>query len=280
MSDESGSIFSQIGLSSGLLSGRTLSADDTSAGFIYSSNSSTDNELNAKLNFNGINIQRNSNTITDLVESVTFNLNAVNQATDADVSVSVNVDTENITKDINEFISNFNNAYTYIKNNSYSSGDKDSRGAFVGDSTARSLMTTLTNIAMGEVSGLQEDNFRYLSEIGIAFSPTGGLSISDSTKLETSLKENADQVADLFNSENGIANSLYNTLENYLGVDGSISNLIESFDNNVSYYTKRIENVNTSIDRSADVLRSQYENLQMQMQTLIYSFNSMSAFSS
>lgn len=280
MSDESGSILNQIGLTSSLLSGRTISADDTSAGFIYSSTSTTDNELNAKLSFNGINVQRNSNTITDLVDSVTFNLNAINQTADPDVSVSVNVNTDSITEDINGFISNFNNAYTYIKNNSYSSGDKDNRGAFVGDSTARSLMSTLTNLAMGQVSGLQTDNYSYLSEIGITFSPTGGLSISDSDKLETALTEHADQVADLFNSTNGIANSLYDTLDNYTGVDGSISNLIESFDNNVSYYTTRIENVNTSIDKSADILRGQYEDLQMQLLTLTYSFSSMNAFSS
>ena len=280
MSDTSGSILNQVGLTNALLTGRTIAGDDTSAGFIYTSTSSTDNELNSKLEFNGINIQRNSNAITDLVDSVTFNLNAINQVDDPDVSVSVKVDTDAITKDIKKFISNFNNAYTYIKNNSYSHGDKDSRGAFVGDSTARSLMSTLTNIAMGKVSGLSEDSFSYLSEIGITFSPTAGLSISDSSSLETALKENAGQVADLFNSTNGIANTLYDTLDNYLGADGSISNLIESYDNNASYYNTKIESINKSIDKSADILRNQYEDLQMQLLTLTYSFQSMNAFSS
>ena len=279
MSDVSGSIFSQVGLSSAVLTGRTIAADDNTAGFIYDSTSSTVNGLNAKVEFNGINIQRNSNVITDLVDSVTFNLSAVNEAADPDVSVSVKVDTASITDDIKEFISNFNNAYTYIKNNSYSSGDKDNRGAFVGDSTARSLMSTLTNLAMGQVTGLQDGNFSYLSEIGITFDPAGGLSISDSSKLETSLEENASQVSDLFSSTNGIANSLYDTLDNYLGVDGSISNLIESYDSNVTYYNNKIESVNKSIDKSADILRSQYEDLQMQLLTLQYSFNSMAAFS-
>ena len=278
MSDVSGSVFNQVGLTSSVLSSRTLSSDDTTAGFIYSATSSTVNELNAKMSFNGINIQRNSNVISDLVDTVTFNLNAVNKVEDSDVSVSVKVDTEAITSDIKEFITNFNNAYTYIKNNSYSSGDKDNRGAFVGDSTARSLVSTLTNLAMGQVSGLQTDSLSYLSEIGITFNPTSGLSISDSSKLETSLKENASQVADLFSSTNGIANSLYNTLDSYLGVDGSISNLIESYDNNVSYYNTRIETTNKSIDKNADILRSQYEDLQMQLLTLTYSFNSMNAF--
>lgn len=280
MSDVSGSIFNQVGLTNAVLTGRTVTGDDSSAGFIYTSTSSTDNELNSKLEFNGINVQRNSNVVTDLVDSVTFNLNTVNQVTDADVSVSVSVNTDSITSEIKSFINTFNDAYTYIKNNSYSSGDKNNRGAFVGDSTARSLMSTLTNFAMGKVSGLPEDNFSYLSEIGITFSPSGGLSISDSSKLETSLKENPSQVGDLFNSTNGIANRLYDTLDNYLGADGSIANLIESYDSNVSYYDDKITSINKSIDKSADLLRGQYEDLQMQLFTLTYSFNSMSAFSS
>jgi flagellar hook-associated protein 2 len=278
LSDVSGGILNSIGLSSAVLSDRTVTtSDDNVAGFIYNASSSTSNELNAKLSFNGINVQRNSNVITDLVDTVTFNLAAVNKVEEADVSVSVKVDTEAITTDIKEFITNFNNAYTYIKNNSYSSGDKANRGAFVGDSTARSLMATLTNLAMGEVTGLQDDSFSYLSEVGITFSPTTGLSISDSSLLETSLEENASQVADLFNSTNGIANSLYSTLENYLGVDGSISNLIESFDSNVTYYNKKIETMNKSIEKNADILRAQYEDLQMQLLTLTYSYNSMNA---
>jgi flagellar hook-associated protein 2 len=279
MSDVSGSIFNQVGLSSAVLSGRTMAVDDTSAGFMYDATSTTVNDLNSKVEFNGINIQRNSNTITDLVNLVTFNLSAVNQVDDPDVSVSVKVDTATITSDINEFISDFNNTYTYIKNNSYSSGDKDSRGAFVGDSTARSLMSTFTSLGIGQVADIQAGNFSYLSEVGITFDPAGGLSISDSSKLETALEENSDQVADLFSSTNGIANTLYDTLENYLGVDGSISNLIESYDNNVTYYNKKIESMNKSIDKNADILRSQYQSLQLQLMTLTYSFNSMSAFS-
>jgi flagellar hook-associated protein 2 len=107
MSDVSGSIFNQVGLTSALLTGRTVAADDTSAGFIYDSTSSTSNDLNSQVEFNGINIQRNSNVITDLVESVTFNLNAVNQVDDPDVSVSVKVDTDSIKLEIDEFIRSF-----------------------------------------------------------------------------------------------------------------------------------------------------------------------------
>jgi len=277
MSDVSGSIFNQVGLTSAILSGRTMAADDTSAGFIYDATSSTDNDLNAKLNFNGINIQRNSNTISDLVSSVTFDLKATMVVDDPDVSVTVNVDVESVKADMNDFINKFNDVYTYLKNNSYSSGDKDSRGIFVGDSTARSLIVTMTNSGIGQITGLQADNYSYLSEVGIKFDPATGLSISDSSKLETALEENADQVADLFNSTNGIATTLYDTVENYLGVDGVISNLTESYDNNVSYYNKRIESGYKSLEKSADILRSRYEGLQIQLMTLLNASNSLSS---
>ncbi len=277
MSDVSGSIFNQVGLTSAILSGRTIAADDTSAGFIYDATSSTDNDLNAKLNFNGINIQRNSNTISDLVSSVTFDLKATMVVDDPDVSVTVNVDVESVKSDINDFINKFNDVYTYLKNNSYSSGDKDSRGIFVGDSTARSLIVTLTNSGIGQVTGLLADNFSYLSEVGIKFDPATGLSISDSSKLETALEEKADDVADLFNSTNGIATTLYDTVENYLGVDGVISNITKSYDNNVTYYNKRIESSYKSMDKSAEILRSRYEGLQIQLMTLLNASNSLSS---
>nr|HPN38299.1 flagellar filament capping protein FliD [Melioribacteraceae bacterium] len=77
LEDVSGSALDKLGLNSSLLSNRTLITDDNSAGFVYSANSTTDNQLNAKLNFNGINIQRNTNSITDLVDGVTFNLSGV-----------------------------------------------------------------------------------------------------------------------------------------------------------------------------------------------------------
>lgn len=274
MSDVSGSALNFVGLDSTILTNRTVITGDDDAGFVYTSTSSTDNELNAKLEFNGINIQRNSNTIDDLVDDVTFNVVSLMDAEDADVSVKVDIDVSGIKSDIESFINKFNDAYTYIRNRSLS--DSLGRGIFVGDTTAQSLSSFLTNTVIGKISGLSEDNYNYLSQIGITFDPALGLSISDSADLEDAISNNPNQVADLFNSENGIAATLYTQLDAYLGASGTISNLTESFDNNITYLSDRIDSITDSIDVQGEILRKQFQDMQLQLAALM---NSQSFFS-
>lgn len=271
MSDVSGTALDFLGLTSAIISSRTQIATDDEAGFMYSANSSTDNDLNSKLTFNGINIQRSSNSVDDLVSNVTFDLKSVMDVSDNDVSVSVNIDKDTIKGKIQDFISKFNEAYTYIKNRMTS--DSLGRGIFTGDTTASSLVSKLSSTVMSKVDGLSEDNLQYLSQIGVSFDPNLGLSISDSSTLENAITNTPSQVSDLFNSDNGIAASLYTTLDAYLGADGTISSLRSANDKNLNYLNDRISAINESIDKSASVLRDQYQQLQMQLVSLLSNQN-------
>ncbi len=276
MSDASGSALDFVGLTSTILSNHTVTSTDTDAGFIYDATSSTSNDLNSVLEFNGIQVQRDSNTITDLVSDLTINLKAKMESTDTTVTATVGKDVDEIKSKVNDFISKFNDSYLYIKNRYYS-GDSG-RGIFAGDSTAYSLMKKLQDIAIGKVDGLTSGNYAYLSEIGITFDPSTGLSMSDSSAFETALQNHPDQVADLFNSTNGVATSLYDSLDSYVGADGSIADVINSLDNNVSYLNDRVDSIQSSIDKQAENLRKQYESLQQQLAQLLMSQQMYSQF--
>ncbi len=276
MSDTSGSALDFVGLTSTILTDHTVTTTDTDAGFIYDATSSTSNELNSVLEFNGIQVQRDSNTITDLVSDLTINLKAKMESTDTTVTATVGKDVDEIKSKVNDFISKFNDSYLYIKNRYYS-GDSG-RGIFAGDSTAYSLMKKLQDIAIGKVDGLTSGNYAYLSEIGITFDPSTGLSMSDSSAFETALQNHPDQVADLFNSTNGVATSLYDSLDSYVGADGSIAEVINSLDNNVSYLNDRVDSIQSSIDKQAENLRKQYESLQQQLAQLLMSQQMYSQF--
>lgn len=278
MSDESGSILEYLGLTSDLLTDRTLVTSDTDAGYMYSATSSTDNELNAQFTFNGINIQRSSNTVDDLVDNVTFKLKSVMDSDDSDVTVKVDIDTESIIADIEEFITAFNEVYTYIK--SYSTSDSDGRGALVGNSSARSLLSQLTNSVVGSVDGLDDDVLQYLSQIGITFDTEVGLSITDSDDLEDAIENNTSEVADLFSSESGIATTLYDYIKGYLGADGTISHLVDSYDSNITYLNDKIDTISDNIDTAAEVLRQKYQTMNEQLLILMNSQNSYSSLSS
>ena len=129
-------------------------------------------------------------------------------------------------------------------------------------------MQSFSSITSNKVEGISEDQLNFLSEIGITFNTQSGLSISDSDDLEEALKTNPDQVAALFNSENGIANQLHELVENYVGIDGTISNMVKAYDKSVSYYSDKISFQESRIDKSAMVMRRQYEQLQLQLASL------------
>ena len=85
------------------------------------------------------------------------------------------------------------------------------------------------------------------------------------------LTENVDDVAELFNSENGIANSLYDKLKSYTGATGYLSKLKTNVDDNINYLNDSINSVKSKIDKNAERLRNQYIQLQNQLSDLLMS---------
>ncbi len=270
LSDTSGTALNVLGLNLG--TSRPTYDQSTSPdtpGFLYADTTSSGNKLNAKITFNGVSVQRNSNTISDLATGVTFELKSVMQSTDNDVVVGVDADITKIKEKLQDFIDKFNDVYSYIKNNSLS--DNGVRGPFIGDPLTSTLRTKMTNTAYGTVSGLPSGAIDSLAEVGITFSTDVGLTISDDTALEDAIKNKNDELESLFNSSNGIANSLYDLIDPYLGSAGYITNRQDSYDSNVTYLNDRIESIQKSIDKSSENLRKKYEQMQNQLIILLSS---------
>lgn len=266
--DVSGSALSTIGLS---FETRTLLTDDNTGGYSYSLD-----QLNSKLQLNGVSIERESNTIDDLINGITLTLKNEMEVGIPTVNVTVKNNIEAVKSSLEDLIAKFNDAYSFVKSN-YNSEKDGTRGVFVGNASALGLLQSLSNIAYKKVEGIEDGNFSFLSEIGIEFNTSTGLSIADNDLLEEALTNNPNQVADLIYSENGIANKLYNLADSYVGLSGVISNLTKSYDKSASYLTDKISYMEKQIDNNSNLLRKQYEQLQLQLATLL---NSQSYFSS
>lgn len=266
--DVSGSALETIGMN---FNSRSLLVDDGTGGYSVAAN-----KLNAKLTLNGVSVSRDTNVIDDLINDVTLSLKNEMAEGVPTVNIIVKNNMEAIKSDLSDFITKFNDAYQYIKNNYYTDEDGQ-RGVFVGNATAIGLMQSFSNLAYQKVEGIEDGNLSFLSEIGIDFDPTSGLSITDDDVLEEALEANPNQVADLFNSEKGIANQLYDLVSSYIGSDGVISNLISSYDSTVSYLSDSITSRETQINKSAELLRSQYEKLQMELSELYTTQNYLSS---
>ena len=242
--------------------------DPDTAGYLYS-DISNNSGLNSQITFNGLTISRNSNIINDLVTGVTFNLKSAMDSSDADVSITVSNDVKTIESNVQNFITKFNDIYSYLKSNSSGGSSSSAGGALAYDSNASSLLSTLRSVAYTNISGLPSGSLNSLSQIGISFDAANGLSISDTAKFEQQVNEKADQVSALFNSTNGVANTLYDKINPYLGVSGYLSLKQNSYDSNVRTLNDKITSSQDRINKSADSLRTQYEKLQAQLADMI-----------
>ncbi len=256
--DVTGTMLDTIGMD---LSTRTL-LSGTTGGYSYNLS-----ELNSELSLNGVDIVRDSNTIDDLINDVTLSLKKEMEVGVPTINITIKNNMEAIKADIEDFIDKFNEAYKYTKDNYKSTEDGD-RGVFVGNSSALSLLQKFSTITTNKVDGIASGDLSSLNEIGISFDPLTGLSISSNSDLEDAISNTPDQVAAIFNSTNGVANQLFDVVDNYVGVDGVIGNLVDSYDKSVSYYTDKIASSESSIDKGAQILRRQYEQLQIQLSAI------------
>ncbi len=237
------------------------SVEDT-PGFLYELN-----QLNSKITFNGIQVQRNSNEISDLISGVNIKLLSLYASDESDVTLSVTKNTSEIKSKIENFVTKFNELYNYLRENSVSS--KDKRGLLVSDSTASSLINLLNNSAIKSLEAFSTSTINSLSKLGITFSFASGLSISNETQLIKSIENNISEVENFFNSEQGFANQLFNSIDPYSGAAGYIRKAQNQLSSNITYLNDSIANAEKSISKSAERLRNQYQKLQSQLAILL-----------
>lgn len=235
---------------------------DDVPGFVYQTN-----QLNSKLTFNGLEVQRNSNEINDLISGVNIKLLSLSASNEADVILTVINDSSSVKSKIESFISKFNEFYKFLKENS--SSKKDKRGLLLGDSNASSLLNLLNNYAINSLQGFPANSINSLSKLGITFSVDNGLSISSDSQLKSLLENNIPEVENFFNSSQGFSKLLYDALDPYSGSAGYIKKAQNYLSSSVNYVNDTINRSEKNISKSAERLRAEYQKLQSQLAALI-----------
>lgn len=148
----------------------------------------------AEIIVDGFTITRSTNTITDVISGVTLDL--VGEDTGATITLNVNRDNDGIKEKIQEFVDSYNELMSYIDKQNTASGDGETTGTLFADSSLRSVKTTLRDVILSEVSGLNS-TLDHLSFIGINIDRYGQLSIDDD-ELDGFLQTNFEDVVNLF----------------------------------------------------------------------------------
>jgi flagellar hook-associated protein 2 len=204
-------------------------------------------------------ITRSSNTITDAIEGVTFEL--LEETTSAS-QMTIAEDTESVATALSTMVDSYNALMSSI--NTLRSGELE------GDGTLRLVESQIRNIVGDKVGVL--GSFKYASQVGITVQDDGTVTF-DSTELTAAMNTDRDAVIDLFTDEDeGLAVRLDNLVEGMLETSG----LIDAREDGLN---ARVDNTNDQIERleyRLEVVEARYRAQYSALDTLIAELTSTS----
>lgn len=249
-----------------------------------------DTARDARIEYNGIEITRSSNTVDDLIPGVTLTLRRASQDP---VEVDVHPDRESTKNAIIEFIGFYNqvvrdiNIYTrsdpaLIEQIEYFTDDEretmeERLGIFQGDSGLNQLRSRMQTIMMNAYDTGGDSTYRMLAQIGISTnaSGTGGgydasrlrgyLEINESD-LDAALEQDFEAIGRLFGRDTdgdlvvdtGVGYALENYVAPYVRTGGIIASRTDSLDTRIGQTEDRIDRYNDRLEDYEADLRTEF----------------------
>jgi flagellar hook-associated protein 2 len=158
---------------------------------------------NAEFKVDGISISKSTNTVTDVIHGVTLNL--LKETTSAS-KITVAADTAAVSTAVDQFVKAYNQINQTLKDLSAYNTTTKTASILTGDATVRSIQTQIRNTLNVAVPG-GASSFSTLSQIGISTKKDGTLTV-DSTKLQTAMESNFNEIAGLFAAVGKTSDSL------------------------------------------------------------------------
>jgi flagellar hook-associated protein 2 len=242
---------------------------------------------NAVVNVNGIDIIRQSNTVTDALPGVTLTLKAPSTA---DETLSVTRSTDDNKKAVTEWVTAYNALQSTITSlTKYeppatgATAQNSSNGVLMGDSTIRGVQSDLRAL----LTNVQTGSYAIMAQLGITQDPLkgadgtfGNLKIDDK-KLTQALTENPAGVQAYFVGDGkttGFATQMNNTLTEMLstsvGKEGVIQNAKDGINATLKTIGKRYDAMELSIEATMARYKKQFSDLD----SLVTKFNSTASY--
>ena len=242
---------------------------------------------NAVVNVNGIDIIRQSNTVTDALPGVTLTLKAPSTA---DETLSVTRSTDDNKKAVTEWVTAYNALQSTITSlTKYeppatgATAQNSSNGVLMGDSTIRGVQSDLRAL----LTNVQTGSYAIMAQLGITQDPLkgadgtfGNLKIDDK-KLTQALTENPAGVQAYFVGDGkttGFATQMNNTLTEMLstsvGKEGVIQNAKDGINASLKTIAKRYDAMELSIEATMARYKKQFSDLD----ALVTKFNGTASY--
>lgn len=254
----------------------TINYDDGGTEFedlVNSLNANQTDATDAHIEVNGLDIYRSSNTISDLFGGITLDLQSAPVVTPPaepeEVTITVATDGEETSGKIKELVDAYNAVVDFFEAQNKLDEEGQAQSPIFGDTTLRSIRTSLRSIVGGSVSGTGNEAYQLLSQIGITADTQGKLEFNQS-QFEEALADDENAVTSLFtDSTSGIASRLEDQIDLYTdSVDGLIKTRNDGFDRRIKQTTTRIENAERRLELYQQQLTVKYANLETLMSRL------------
>lgn len=256
-----------------------LAISSARAPFFYAEDPSNQVATDALITVDGISYTRSTNSITDVIASVTLSLK---DTTPSGSPVTLNLARDNsvITTNIKSLVSAYNDAMSMLGVVSDPKSSVTTYGAtLVGDSTVRMVKQQLRSMLSG-TSSAPGKTISALWQMGFSFDQTGVLSVDD-TKLSAVLTSSYSDVVMTFTGNQnklstysttpaGFAGDAYKKLDKLLSASGPM--LIQS--QNATAQNTKYQSQLTALNARMDSLLARYQKQFATMDSLVGSVNS------
>ena len=151
---------------------------------------------NALFSLDGVSISNAENEIKDSVPGLTLNLKKLTE--EGFESLKIEKETSAIKQSIESFVSSYNELMSTVSILTGADPETGQAGPLSGDSSIRSIIDQIRRRLSTSFNGINE-NLSSLSSIGIDSARNGSLTLDD-VKLNSALKNHADEIVHLFSA--------------------------------------------------------------------------------
>ncbi len=216
--------------------------------------------LDAQFTVSGFAVTSSSNTVSNVLQGVTFELEAIGAST-----ITVGRNNSAVQESVQEFVDAFNAVNTTIT--------QLRAGDLQGESLLLTIVSDLRNVFNTATTGLG-GTFSSLSEIGVAFNDEGALAL-DADALTTALNADFRGVSNLFaDPTQGYVTRLQNIAELLVRTGGLIDTREEGVNTRIDNFDSRIDQFELRLISIERRLTRQFAALD----TLLSSLNNTSRF--
>lgn len=166
--------------------------------------SETATAQNAEFKVDGVSVSKTSNSVSDVLQGVTLNLQKTNVGSPTNVAVAR--DTASVTSAVNAFVKAYNDINKNLSDASAYNAATKQAAVLQGDSAVRSIQSQLRSTLTSTLAGIG-GSYATLSQIGIAFQKDGTMAV-DGAKLQSAIDNNFNDIASLFAATGKASDSL------------------------------------------------------------------------